>query len=349
MKRYILGFILAGALFVPTTSKPVVSKSYITDWIAPTILTVGVVCIICFSWDNSRSVFSQSKTDRVDGSLIVKEREKITLNSPKVAAGRDCANINIEQVPVIKQGGNNDGGASCGYHALKNAIGILTNSPNLFTDQAFIKRQFSLDSGAWRQWVKAQQHDNGDWIHTECYGELIKKAFKDRNITCGWSIVNSEGQAINTEHIGLDIYESLGTLEPTEMYKHAFFVNTATGHTIGQHGHWFVVVMDKKSNGPTTYTVMDSLGYERHADATVRKIIESVHRIKLPKSETSKTKKSKTKMFLLDSVKRLDLTKNKEDKESLRSMIFDVHTTLLDQDAVDGEVTAAMEKVASSL
>ncbi len=346
MKKSILSFMLMGALFAPFTFCSAAPKRSITALVVPALVTVGALYYVWSHWNSSRPVFSQPKS--YDFALPAATKKHTTtidvMPASELGAVPAQQAVKLMQYSVMQQGENNDGGASCGYHALKNAIGILTKNHNLFNDRAFIKRQFSLDPGTWREWVQAKQGDNGEWVHTEFYADLITRAFNERNIRCGWSILNSQGQAINDAHVGEDIYGVFRMLTSEDAYKHAFFVNTASGYNVGQHGHWFVVIMEKEAHGPTTYTVMDSLGHERHADNTVWTIIKSIHRIaKITSPEVLGDEKQKTKVLLLDVVNGLsDQKMNTNQKEKLTSMVLDLYTILLSQGAVDEEIKKAM-------
>jgi hypothetical protein len=248
----------------------------------------------------------------------------------------------IKKLDPILQGNNNDGGASCGYHALKNALAVVTKNSDLLTDVRFIKDQFSLSPGSWRLWVQFRQHDNGEWIETEHLDVLVQQEFLKRNITAGYSLINSMGQAINAAHVGEPLFDILRCLSKDQSYTHVFLVNTGTGYTVGQNAHWFTVVMEKEAHGPTTYTVMDSLGHNRTQDKTVQDMIKHIHGVQ---SAISEDKKLETKNLFFDVVKLLKAAEDKTKKETLTSTLLELFDTLQKEDLVDDAVKEALHSV----
>ena len=254
-KKFVLSIVFMGALVAPVASYSSASGKDYGQYIAPALVTAIAGYFIWSHWDNSRPLFSDS---------VVPISDTITLVQPSVS----------------EQGNFNDGGASCGYHALKNAIGILQDDRSYLTDEKFIADNFTLDSGenSWRGFIKKEQKDNGEWIETQYFEELIKKEFGKRGLS-NFSIINRDLMALKTEDVNsADIFQEIkDCMSVSDTYKHAFFINTGSGEIVGQHAHWYVLVMDKKADGTITYTVMDSLGNaNRTQEDTVLNVISKM-------------------------------------------------------------------------
>lgn len=292
--------------------------------------------LLVFQVHSAEGLWSKVKDAVKDGAAaaetfvrqIVEEVKKGS-EKPQVEAAADPASlvsykgVALQQIPVTKQGENNDGDASCGYHSLKNAIAVLTNNNDLLSgNSAFIQRNFGVDPvGDWRRQIQVQQGDNGEWIETEYLDQLIDQEFRKRNLTVPYSLINSQGMAVNTTHVGQDLFDALRMLRPDERYKHVFFVNTATGNEVGHHGHWYLVIMDKQADGNTNYLVMDSLNPRRvvdskTADATLQLILSKLHgeevsgvlsrdpEVPLENPEASSDKQEDLRQLFLDLVKK---------------------------------------------
>lgn len=194
--------------------------------------------------------------------------------------------ITLQQHPVLEQGINHDGGASCGYHAIKNATGVLSGELSLLNNVDFVKRSFDLDNGKWRMWVKNKNmefdpsNNETDWLGVDMLGGLIKEVFPYQN----YSIISYDGKSCRSGSWGQDELARVKNIMDEHNgrgYKHAFFINTINlsgfyGDS-GSSGHWFTLVVDKKPDNSVVYTVMDSLRNKpRTDDEAVLNIVDKL-------------------------------------------------------------------------
>lgn len=340
MKKNILGLMIGTLLLSANTVKA--SNTQNLFW-ALGAVTLGYVWYNHGDFLLKKPVIDQEHEDRLSN---INQRLKKLKNKSDISlqSKAPTLDVHLEQLSVTQQGRNNDGGASCGYHSLKNAIGVLTNNRDILNNITFVKDQFSLSPGSWRKIIQQKQHDNGEWIETEHLDMLIGSEFKKRNINAGFSLINNRGQAINEAHVGTDMFAVLRTLQPKDTYRHAFFVNTGTGYTVGQRAHWFIVVMEKKINEPTMYKVMDSLGYDRTKDQTVWTIIQQVHGCKVAVPKASADKKASTKKLFFDTAQSC-AGANGSQKEQLTQQLLELFSMLKQENLVDDTVNATLQSV----
>lgn len=287
-KKCILSFIFVGALVAPATSYSAQHQRY-SEWIVPVVATLGTLYYIWSHWDNTRPLFYQSK-DRWSNTSRVTKSHKTTIDVTPEGNGDGAApaqeTVTLIQRPVSQQGENNDGYASCGYHSLKNAIGILGNDFDYLTNTQIIADTFGFTSGSWRQMIQRRLADFGvnehqaDWLSVDAFESLIMNILPTRN----YSLVDAEGKSCKgydhdwqrdeLARVARIVRERSGN-----DYQHVFFINTAKISELqgDRYAHWYVLVMEKKADGATTYTVMDSLGCERHQDEIVLTIIKAMH------------------------------------------------------------------------
>lgn len=295
MKKHILSFIFVGALFAPATSKPVVPHQEYS-WVAPMIVTAATMYFMWAHWDEVKPFSSLYTDEYLSGrnmgrALCVTEPYDKIIDVTRAGDGHAVSveqSVLLQQLPVSQQGHHNDGDASCGYHAIKNSIGILSGELGYLTDTQIIADHFSLTPGSWRAGIQAKLAEFGvdglqaDWLSVDAFEGLIKDILPTPN----YSLVDAAGKSCTgfDRQWGRDELNRIAHIvaqHAGQEYKHVFFINTACLAELQGNrdtfAHWYVLVMDKKADGSTTYTVMDSLGNERHEDATVLNIIQRMH------------------------------------------------------------------------
>ena len=290
MKKHILGFILVGALVVPATSKSATPKIDYSSWIVPTLFTAGAAYAIWSSWDNSRSILPSRKKHEGVTHVIKRYESAIPVGLMEDDDAGEVVEdtVSLQQLPVSQQGHHNDGGASCGYHSLKNAIGIIAGELSYLTDTQIIADHFSLTPGSWRASIQERLAAFGvdalqaDWLSVDAFEGLVTDILPTPN----YSLVDADGKSCKGYDNAWNVDE-LGRVAQVvrrnngQEYKHVFFINTARLAELQGNrdtfAHWYVLVMDKQADGLATYTVMDSLGIKRCKDATVLKIINKIH------------------------------------------------------------------------
>jgi len=288
----------------------------------PIAALAGIAALLTFRWYKNRNVRQLSQDEECgrvkrfvqsvlednggeeqNGVMFGERLQGEYLKSGYVKCGKEeipgiqCPPFNgivVQQLPVLHQDTKNkvdgdwisvgSGSASCGYHAIKNQLVLLTQGSGMveksLSGTELPRYLFAMSSdkvclGAWREKIRVRRgngDNDGEWLN-EPEINVLMQGIEDLDV--GYFVIdNVDALDVLTD----DVEKAKGAIQQNGNRSYVFFVNTggeslgSMGQLVGCDGHWFTMVL-KKEAGKRFYTIMDSKNIVRlYNDKWVKKV-----------------------------------------------------------------------------
>jgi hypothetical protein len=293
--RTFLPIILSGLIACAPLNTLCADDSTYEKWLSPRyivpafLLATAATLAGLFLWENRNKLFSTKLKKSITPFIELNKPISVGSAACKGDERQWSKNVTVKQVRV-----QNQSSASCGYHALKNAILIANEltepSQKLYENlqsAQLTQKLFGKQGGTWRTLVIERQKDpfssdmqfDGEWIRGDALDHIINHESKYRKLLHPrahvlFDTIDNIGHmgSVDLDHVTARVKANIKAAKAAKKaYVHCFLVNMP--------GHWITIVLYQKPHGDREYIITDSVNYAAYLhDDRIDKFIKTIEK-----------------------------------------------------------------------